>query len=501
MSSRALFLAPLLVLALIVPSGPVSSAEAGVAGSSPNMAHVLNLRHKVLKVEGPNGARGTDIEFATIPVQTGVDASGNPVIEDRDFALAGTYDNGLQIIDITDPRSPTLAAVYGCKVSQGDVQVFTRGGRTYATYTHDDGYTAGTTTDCYRQAKALGQYSASTGATGTFVLDITNPYAPTTVSFIPEPRGSHNQTVAPGGRYLYNSNSDLEKVGQIEIFDISDFSKPTRVKNLELTTGLSSHDITFNESGTRAYSAAVSHTVILDTTNLADPKIIGRIVDPAINIHHQSDPVTMKDATTGLERTFLVITDEIAGAAGNAACPGGGLHVYDITGDLEKSPVKVGFWNIPSVRPTSAPLTLDRCTSHVLRLYPKEKIMTIAWYNAGVRVVDISGLMGISVGAVEANGNAGAGMREIGYAWFADGESWSGKTNRIEPDGSFYLYSNDQNRGLDIFRFNGTAPASTEGGTWLTPSEALARAQAMGVQSDAQTGPFCLYQGQRLTTA
>jgi hypothetical protein len=265
-----------------------------------------------------------------------------------------------------------------------------------------------------------------------------------------------------------------------------------------MTSGLSSHDITFNQTGTRAYSAAVTHTLVLDTTNLASPTIIGRIFDPAINIHHQSDPVTMKDKTTGLERTFLVITDEIAGAAGNAACPGGGLHVYDITGDLEKTPVKVGFWNIPSVRNTTG--ALDRCTSHVLRMHPKEKIMTIAWYNGGVRVVDISGLMGISVGAVEANGNVGAGMKEIAYAWFANGESWSAKTNRIEPDGSFYLYSNDQDRGLDIFRFKADAPAATEGGTWLTPSQALARARAMGVQQDTQTGPFCVYQGS-LTTA
>ena len=495
MHSRTLFVVPLLLLALLIPSTAVSSAETAAAfENSPNLTHVLNFKHKVLNLQGADGAGGTDIEFATIPVQTGVDAQGNKILEDRDFALAGTYDNGIQIIDITDPRSPTTAAVYSCKVRQGDVQVFTREGRTYATYTHDNGYTAGTNTDCYREAKALGLYSSTTGTPGTFVVDITDPYAPKTVSFVPEPRGSHNQTVAPGGRYLYNSNSDLENpVGQIEVFDLSDFSKPTKVKTLDLLTGLSSHDITFSEDGTRAYSAAVTHTLVLDTTDLANPKIIGRIVDPAVNIHHQSDPVTLKDATTGLERTFLIVTDEIAGAFGNQLCPGGGLHVYDITGPLEQAPVKVGFWNIPSVRSTTEPL--DRCTSHVLRLHPKEQLMTIAWYNAGVRVVDISGLIGVSAGADEATGNVGAGMKEIGYHYFENSSTWSVKTNRIEPDGSFYLYANDQNRGLDVFRFDGTAAPSENPGTWLSPAEALARARAMGVQRDAQTGPFCLYLG------
>jgi hypothetical protein len=495
MSVRTVFLVPLVALGLVVPSASASSSDSDAAApNSPNLTHVLNLPHKVRTLEGADSGGGTDIEFVTLPVQVGTDADGNPVMEDRDFALAGTYRNGLQIVDITDPANPVRASVYDCVVQQGDVQVFAREGRTYATFTMDTGYSPGTASTCYRDARALGLINAATGNFGTFIADITDPYHPKTVSFVPEPRGSHNNTIAPGGNYLYNSNSDLENpVGHIEVFDISNFSAPVKVKTLDLVTGLSSHDITFNETGTRAYSAAVTHTLILDTTNLANPTIIGRIIDPAINIHHQSDPVTLKDETTGLERTFLVVTDELAGAAGNAVCPGGGLHIFDITGPLEQAPVKVGFWNMPSIRPTGT--TNLTCTSHVLRMHPKEKLMTIAWYNAGVRVVDISGLIGVSAGAAETSGNVGAGMKEIGYHYFANSDTWSVKTNRIEPDGSFYLYGNDLNRGLDIYRFEGGAEESEDPGTWLTPAQALARARSMGVQSDAQTGPFCMYLG------
>jgi hypothetical protein len=494
MSARSLLVGPVVCLALIAPSLPASAGKAEAAApNSSNLTHVLNLKHKVRTLEGADAGGGTDIEFATISVPT-TDEQGNTVMEDREFALAGTYRNGMQIVDITDPTQPVRASVYDCVVQQGDVQVFTRADRTYATFTMDAGYSPGTTSTCFKEARALGVLTTATGNFGTFIADITDPYNPKTVSFVSEARGSHNSTIAPGGNYLYNSNSQLEDPrGHIEVFDIRNLAQPVKVKTLDLLTGLSSHDITFNETGTRAYSAALTHTVIMDTTDLANPSIIGRIVDPAINIHHQSDPVTLRDETTGLERTFLVVTDELAGAAGNAVCPGGGLHIYDVTGPLEAAPVKVGFWNMPAARFTG--LGNITCTSHVLRMYPEQKVMTIAWYNAGVRVVDISGLIGVSAGAVETLGNVGAGMKEIGYHYFSDSDTWSAKTNKIEADGSFYLYGNDLARGLDIYRFNAGAAPSANPGTWLTPGQALAQARAAGVADDVQTGPYCLYRG------
>jgi hypothetical protein len=515
LTSRRMVLALTVASVLVLPVGPTGAQSVEEGTHSPNVTHVVHLPHKARTLDGADSGGGTDIEFVTLTVIKR-DARGNPVCvrnragrckrdrqgniiyvtEARDFALAGSYDNGLQIVDITDPTTPTTAAVYDCVVRQGDVQVFERGGRTYATYTHDDPYNnrVDTQSRCYQEAAALGLFGEGVNPAGTFVVDITDPYTPTTVSFISEPRGSHNQTVAPGGRYLYNSNSDLNaKNFEIEIWDIADFSNPQKVFVLNTTTGLSSHDITFNEDGTRAYSAAITHTLVLDTTNLAEPEIIGRIVDPAINIHHQSDPVTFTDPATGSERTFLVVTDELAGAAGNVACPGGGLHVYDVTGSLERNPLKVGVWNMPEVRPAVDNFT---CTSHVLRMYPDSELMTIAWYDAGVRVVDISELVGISLGIDEGAGNVGQGMKEVGFFYFDDADTWSVKTNRIEADGSFYMYGNDLNRGLDVYRFEAAAPAAADTGTWFTAEEYLAWAQANGIAgATAGQGPYCVYRG------
>jgi hypothetical protein len=151
------------------------------------------------------------------------------------------------------------------------------------------------------------------------------------------------------------------------------------------------------------------------------------------------------------------------------------VHIYDITGENEKSPVKVGYWNIDEIRPTTDPT--HSCTAHVFDIHEDAKVMTIAYYNGGVRVVDLSGLAGISLGGAQLFGQ---GMREIGFYRFENANSWSAKTPSIDPEtGDFYLYGNDIERGLDVYRFDGDAQASASDGTWLTPAQALARAKAL----------------------
>ncbi len=432
----------------------------------------------------------------------------------RDFALAGSYQNGLQIIDITDPEAPEIASVYDCGVLQGDVQVFERDGRTYITYTSENSSSLVVESRCvadaaergdivFEDANGDGEITTSaekSPAYGTYIADVTDPYAPVSAGFIPVIEGSHNGSIHPSGNFFYNSDSALinDVTPEIQVYDISDFANIERVAELPLIPlpglGTSSHDITFNADGTRGYSAALSQTVILNTEDPANPSMITTFSDPAIETEHQADPMTVTDSE-GNERTILVAEDELIGALEGNTCPGGGVHFYDITGDNELDPLanKIGVFFIPEFRPAGPAVTgvgtdiiedefgeSGTCTAHVFRLYPEEGIMTLAWYNAGVRVVDISGL----ADAAALPASPLMPTPECGFAFFENSDTWSAKTNRIEEDGSFYLYANDIIRGFDVFRYTGGACQGQEegageaAGSFLKPQEALAEAQA-----------------------
>lgn len=439
-----------------------AAVEEQPASASSNVKAVANLAYQTRY--GQELPFGTDIELRHYWSQK------------RSYAFAGTYMNGLQIIDVTNPTAPKIAAVYDCSLAQGDVQVFQRDGKVFAAYTADDygpDYTK-PESRCYRDngVKEV-EY-------GTFLIDVTNPKQPKSVSFVELPKGSHNQTVHPSGRYLYNSNSDLGPgTGVVEVIDISNMKAPKKVADLALETGLDSHDITFSADGTRAYSAAVSHTLVIDTSKPAAPTVIGRIIDPSINLHHQSEPFTIGD------KTFLIVTDELAGAAGNGFCPGGGLHIFDITGSLETTPLKVGFYDIGDVRLTTG--SSITCTSHVLKIHPKEQLMTIAWYAAGTRVIDLSGLA-----------SPIPTMSEVGHIYFDDSDTWSAKALTVTRDGTFHVFANDMNRGLDVFAVTlkdgkdpGASPLGTTG-RFLTPAQIAAERATLPATFETLDAPYCV---------
>ncbi|HSE10657.1 MAG TPA: hypothetical protein VLB29_18480 [Nocardioidaceae bacterium] len=404
------------------------------SGSGEEMSFVANLQYN----DSGEAQNGSDIEFLKVGK--------------KEYALAGTLRGGMQIVDITDPENPSIAAVYDCAISQGDIQVWKHDRRILASYTADGTFgAAGAASRCGRD---LG---LAADASGTVIVDLTTPTSPQTVSYLHVPRGSHNMTVHPSGDYLYNSNSDLitSTSPTITIYDISQPEQPRKVQDfplpfVPLSLGSESHDITFNQDGTRAYSAALSQTLVLDTTDPENPVQVSQILDPTINVAHQADPVTLT-REDGTEREVLVVTDERAGAAASAECPGGGLHIYDITGDLEQEPAKIGTWFIPATTVQDG----ATCTSHVLRIYPEQEMLTIAWYAQGVRVLDISGLADFEGSPLSVGIGDGVGMREVGNYVLDDSDTWSFKTNRIAADGSFYGYGNDLVRGFDVYEFTG----------------------------------------------
>src|SRR5690606_20770035 len=164
--------------------------------------------------------------------------------------------------------------------SQGDIQVWKHGRRILASYTADGTFgEEGAASKCARDLR-LGPDAA-----GTVIVDLTTPTSPQSVSYLSVPRGSHNMTVHPSGRYLYNSDLVTSTEPSITIYDITQPEQPRKVQDFAIpfvptSLGSESHDITFNEDGTRAYSAALSQTLVLDTTDPENPSVVGQIVDP-----------------------------------------------------------------------------------------------------------------------------------------------------------------------------------------------------------------------------
>jgi hypothetical protein len=232
--------------------------------------------------------------------------------------------------------------------------------------------------------------SASARSSARLVDGPTDPAQ--SVSFIEVPAGSHNMTVHPSGDYLYNSNSDLITSTRptISIFDIRDPRSPVKVQDYRIpfvpaSLGSESHDITFSADGTRAYSAALSQT--LSSTrptrrtraDRADPRPGG-----AGQPRRRPDHAEEADGTSA---SCCMISDEQAGAAAGTNCPGGGVHVYDITGRPREGPEEDGRLVHRRDKPSTA-----TCTAHVFRMHGDQGLFTIAWYDQGVRVVDVQGL-------------------------------------------------------------------------------------------------------------
>ena len=409
LAAAAVLLAPLAAQA--VATKPAAfPAEAGkqgapASGTGVDLTPVSNWSYK----------GGTDLEFVTI--------------KKRDYAVAPseTVSGGvgaLRIFDLTaNPATPKLVGFLPCDVTQNDVQIH---GTTV--FMGVDGGTSGEA-GCFAR---LGIEPAL----GVLAVSIADPTKPRPVGFAPIAFGAHNTTLHPSGDYLYVSDSELtpkqsepagRMLGRINVLDVRNLKAMKEVFTLPLPTGLSSHDISFNKKGDRAYSAALTQTLILDTTDPAKPSIKTTILDPAINISHGADLTP--------DETHLYVTDEQAGAAANGVCNVGGVHVYDITN--EALPVKTGYYAFNPANSLTSTLTgvSLTCTAHVLDFGPTGTTFSNAGYAAGVRVVDIANRVGLP--------------EELASFTPVDSDTWSAKQYKNPK----YLYANDLNRGFDVFEY------------------------------------------------
>ena len=252
-------------------------------------------------------AGGTDMEFATIKGRDYAFAASAPGVGSAELGA-------LRVIDVTDPENPKLKATLECSLYQGDVQI-----------SHD------------KKTLLLGADSAggvgsclALGKSGFMTVDISNPLKPKAIGFAEITRGSHNITAHPTKPFVYNSDSDQTNRGNIEIWSIKNPAKPEKVADFPVYTH-SPHDISFNEKGTRAVTAARTSFDILDTTDPAAPALLFKGQCPGCYLTH--------DAKFTPDGKHIILGDEADGG-GAYACPGGALYFYELQG-TEDQPVAV----------------------------------------------------------------------------------------------------------------------------------------------------------------
>jgi hypothetical protein len=317
-------------------------------------------------------------------------------------------------VSVDDPAKPKLVAKLPCNLNQGDIQI-----------SHDK------KTVIMAADSAGGPDSClMVGKLGFMTIDISNPRKPKPVGMAEIPRGSHNVTAHPKAPYVYNSDSDQANRGEIQIWSIANPAKPQLV-NTVLNPTHSPHDIAFNRDGSLMVTAARTAVHLYDTSDPENPQLLGATVCPGCYLAH--------DAKFTPDSKWVIAGDEAAGGAAYP-CPGGALYFYEIVGERGLvlrgvyEPGEVVFATDGQGGPAS-------CTSHVFDVSDDGKTLAISWYSAGTRYLDITNMTGATFGQ---NGN---GVKELGWFIPDGGSSWSSKFHKGP-----YIYSNDINRGLDVYK-------------------------------------------------
>ncbi|MDQ3646626.1 MAG: hypothetical protein M3345_06795 [Actinomycetota bacterium] len=354
---------------------------------------------------------GTDMEFATIKGHDYAFVGAAP-------GVGGAASGALRVINIDNPAKPKVVATLNCALYQADIQI-----------SHDK-------KTLIMGADSTGGPEAClmVGKTGFMTVDISNPLKPRPLGIGEIRFGSHNITAHPTKPYIYNSDSERTNAN-IEIWSIKNPAKPEKIKDVP-SLPHSPHDISFNADGTRAVTAARTHFDIFDTRDPENPKLLFTGQCPGCYLTH--------DAKFTPDGKHIILGDEANGGGAYPCGVLGALYFYELQGSAEQPiAVLVGMYMPNELVSAGGGTELAACTSHVFDISNDSKRLSISWYSAGTRYLDISNMNGITFGQM------GNGVKELGWFIPEGGVSWSSKMFKGP-----YIYSNDEFRGFDVFKID-----------------------------------------------
>jgi hypothetical protein len=300
---------------------------------------------------------------------------------------------GFRIMNIAEPAQPREAGEFTCPGDQSDLSVWKDLVVVSVDKPTEPGCRPPTSTSTWE---------------GIRLVSIANPQSPTVLKEISTDCGSHTNTVYPdpannklyvyvlsyplAGRYnpaqsLATCNAaGHHKISIVEV----DLSNPGAtgqddVKTVDVgPSTIGCHDVTFFMERKLAAAACLTESQIWDLADPANPRIIGRIPDPRINIHHST--------TFSNDGRTLVVGDELGGAAASPGCLSdkdtyGGLFFYDVSGEKARAPARAGTYKLPQQ------VVSEFCTAHLFNVVPRKDdrdVLVSSWYAGATSVIDFT---------------------------------------------------------------------------------------------------------------
>jgi hypothetical protein len=386
-SGRFLLMKRVWLSLLVVVVGAVGVWLASVASADHNGSRHENMTLIANYSDAGTYRNGTDIAFW-----------GNTALLGRLDQSSPAGPGGFRVMNISDPANPREIGEFTCPGDQSDVSIW--------------GNLVVTSVDKPTEPNCAPTTSTSTWE-GIRLVSLANPANPTLLKEIRTDCGSHTNTIYPdpannklyvyvlsyplAGRYnpaqsLPTCNAaGHHKISVVEV----DLANPAAtgqedVHTVEVGAGgaapspIGCHDVTLFLQRKLAAAACLTESQMWDLSNPAQPKVISRIHDPLVNIHHST--VFSNDGKT------MVIGDELGGAAASPGCLSdedtyGGLFFYDVSGEKANDPKRVGTYKLPQQ------VVSEFCTAHLFNVIPRrdeKDTLVSSWYAGATSVIDFT---------------------------------------------------------------------------------------------------------------
>lgn len=364
----------------------------------------------------------------------------------RRYAAVGVMGYGVELVDITDPSSPTTV---GRHISPGV---------SYHTDVHVNTARDILVMNVDRVPLTNVGLSVNQGlGPGVEFVDIADLSAPETLGVVPGLEGPHKLALI-GDDHVYTTLPTY-------IIDYTDAEQPENLGYAE--PFLCGHGISVDPTDpTIAYVAGCQprNFYVVDVSDPARPRIRSE--------HQDVDIQTPHDAIVTADSSVLAISD-LRGDYFNTQCPGGGIHFFDIGGDhivgaSPDNPRKLGTWFAPYTGARNDPNASDphgSCTLHGFQLNPERLLLTSSNYMAGGWLVDVAAQTAPEGFYEEYRAEPGTGLGPTSWA--------NTMGNWLSPgDLSFYLrwapfddpvyertvFSISPTQGFEVLRYTGPLP-------------------------------------------